>query len=766
MLISQFALTAFAASTILRRPQPRQGDVRLRPSSHEHEFSVNHWTAPTEDPSSEETHNWVLRDPDGRLQVTLSLSAGELSYEVFGDGQTVIGRSRLGLELSSSDLSKGLSFVWQSPIRDVSEEYSLVSGKELQVSARGSSQVFVFMNGGRRLLGFEMRCYTEGVAFRYFLPHSSWTPSSPPLRPMGKLWDGFGEGMEEEGGRDEEEEIVNELTHFNLSLASTAFLQERGAVGKVAPAYEALFKEVDLNFDEEQKSEHGYGWNFPSLFKTDKHWILISEAGCLGNYPGTHLAHNTARGCFLTAFPFFREARGLYDTTPRGAPPWATAWRTLTVCDNLEGIAKTQLVNHVSEPSRVKDTSWITPGIVSWGWVVDHDSGRNFESLKRFVDLADEMGWGMSLVDANWNRMQGGGDVEDLVKYASSKGRGKGVKIFLWYNSGGPHNDVMEEPRDKMHNRETRRSEFAKLQRMGVAGVKIDFFNSDKQELMHLYRGILEDAADFELLVNFHGATVPRGWSRTFPHLLTMEAVMGAESYTFFPHFPPNAASANSILPFTRNAVGPMDYTPGLFSDLRIFGLLPNAHQTTFAHEFALPVLFESGLQHLSDGPDCYSRLPDAAQQVLRQIPAVWDEMKVLGGYPGREVVIARRRGHRWFVAGVNGENTAKQMEVDLSPLLFGRGGGEDLDLETFIGDGDCREGFAILTREDEEGKALFSYSQDRWPCNAGKDTAAVSLARRSQRVAHRRAVFAEGGRLRFYLAPMGGFVAVLTPKD
>ena len=172
----------------------------------------------------------------------------------------------------------------------------------------------------------------------------------------------------------------------------------------------------------------------------------------------------------------------------------------------------------------------------------------------------------------------------------------------------------------------------------GVAGVKLDFMHSDSRQRMGWYRGVARAAAERRLLVNFHGSTVPRGMSRTWPNVLTMEGVIGAETYK---GEAPVTPVHNATLPFTRNAIGPMDYTPVTFSAQR--------RQTSAAHELALSVVFESGLQHFADSPEGYAAVPQGLRW-LRGVPVAWDETRLLSGYPGARATIARRRGRRWYV--------------------------------------------------------------------------------------------------------------------
>jgi hypothetical protein len=235
------------------------------------------------------------------------------------------------------------------------------------------------------------------------------------------------------------------------------------------------------------------------------------------------------------------------------------------------------------------------------------------------------------------------------------------VGILTWYNSGGPHNDVTEAPRNKLDDSVRRKQEFEKLRELGVKGIKVDFFQSDKQFMMELYKQILEDAAEFQIMVNFHGCAIPRGWSRTYPNLMTMESVRGGECYTFAGDYPAKAPELNTILPYTRNVVGSMDYTPVIFTNMKY------PHITTYGHEIALAVVFESGWLHFGDAVEGYRSLGVEEQNFLKEIPVTWDQVELLEGTPGKDAIIARRKGENWYVGGINGQNLQIQWTIDLS---------------------------------------------------------------------------------------------------
>ena len=261
------------------------------------------------------------------------------------------------------------------------------------------------------------------------------------------------------------------------------------------------------------------------------------------------------------------------------------------------------------------------------------------------------------LIDAEWDEMKDGKTIEDAVAYANSKG----VKPMIWYNSSVGWIDGAPTPKFRLNKPEDREKEFAWCEKIGVAGVKIDFFSGDCQRDMTYCIDLLESAAKHHLLVNFHGATVPRGWQRTYPNLMSTEGVYGAEWYNNVPTFTKQAASHNTTLPFTRNIIGPMDYTPCTFSDSQ------HPHITSDAHELALTVLYESALQHLADKPESYLVQPQQVQDFFGQLPTVWDETRYVSGYPGESVVLARRSGSTWYVAGINGTDNKKTLDVDLN---------------------------------------------------------------------------------------------------
>ena len=318
------------------------------------------------------------------------------------------------------------------------------------------------------------------------------------------------------------------------------------------------------------------------------------------------------------------------------------------------------LVTDVSESNKLKDSNWIHPGVVSWiYWAYNHGS-NDYTIIKKYVDMAVALKLPYVLIDAEWDTMKDGYTIEDAVNYAKSQG----IKPLIWYNSSVGWVDGAPTPKYRLNKPEDREKEFAWCERIGVAGVKIDFFSGDNLKNMDYCIDLMECAARHHLLVNFHGATVPRGWQRTYPNLLSTEGVYGAEWYNNVGTFTAKAASHNATLPFTRNVIGPMDYTPCAFSDSQ------HPHITTHAHELALTVLYESALQHLADRPESLLAQPKQVQDFFGQLPTVWDDTRLLAGYPADYVVMARRSGQTWYVAGINGTDEQKTITFSLRDIL------------------------------------------------------------------------------------------------
>jgi len=572
----------------------------------------------------------TFHSPDKKIAVSLHSEGTDKQvlwhlktfYNNGGKTTEAISEVALGLKRSDQDFSKGLTFLRKSNERVINERYRALHGKSSERSSSANEVVVAFENSAKAKMNVIIRAYNDGITFRYEFP--------------GK------------GGR---YVVEDELTSYTVPNETKRWMQ------KWNPANEGIY--TTMSDSTIQMRE----WCYPALFQAGDAscWYLLHEADLDRTYCGTKLSNTVEMDKYKLTFPDQGDGRGQGSSKPVITLPWKSPWRVL-IMGSLQDIVASTLVDDVSAPSLVKNTDWIKPGNVSWNYWSSNHGTKDYKIVTDFADLAAEMTWPYTLLDWEWDGMTNGGNVEDAAKYILSKG----VKPLIWYNSGGDHTWVPSTPKDRMLTHENRVAEFTKLRKMGFAGVKIDFFESEKQDMIKYYLDILDDAAKFEMLVYFHGCLVPRGWAKTYPHLMTYEGVRGAEWYNNGPEFTYSAPEHNTILPFTRNVVGAMDYTPVTFTNSQF------PHITSYGHELALSVLFESALQHMADRPEGYRQLPDFAKSFLKTVPAAWDETRLLSGFPGKDVVIARRKGKTWYIGGINGEIKEKKQTVALDFLKAG----------------------------------------------------------------------------------------------
>ena len=543
---------------------------------------------------------WRAVSPNGKISLELKEGKYAVSY---GKQQVLL------IDAPNADTPIG-------PSR-IKADYKMLIGKRLHCTNEANEY---------RMGNLVMRLYNDGLAFRYEykgLQHvKAPAEQTAYIIPEGiKRWmlqwsDGY-EGF--------------------YPMSTTANVKALGGFGGSTP--------------QNRLNNH---WGYPLLMEpADDVFALITEANIERRQSASSLFNEGER------FSVVPDKNDLQLTGD-----WHTPWRVVII-GRLADIVQSTLVTDVSEPSQLTDTSWIKPGVVSWVyWAYNHGS-NDYSIIKKYVDLAVALQLPYVLIDAEWDEMNKvasneGKNIEDAVAYAKSKG----IKPLIWYNSSIGWINGAPGPKFRLNKPEDREKEFAWCEKIGVAGVKIDFFSGDNQENMDYCIDLMESAARHHLLVNFHGAPIPRGWQRTYPNLLTTEGVYGAEWYNNVPTFTKKAASHNATLPFTRNVIGPMDYTPCAFSDSQ------HPHITSHAHELALTVLYESGLQHLADRPESFLAQPAEVQQFLSHLPNVWDDTRYVTGYPGESAVLARRSGNTWYVAGINGTDEEQAISIPLKGIV------------------------------------------------------------------------------------------------
>ena len=578
----------------------------------------------------------IVSSPDDRIKVHIQLEDQKPICSVQLDGIVFLEDSPLGLKTSIGDFSEGLSFAAQSSTA-IAKTYELKKAKVSHVEYQANELIVKFINTNQDTLAVQFRVSNADVAFAYKLTAKE---------------------------RNTKVKILEEATGFNLPDGATSFItpQALPMTGweQTKPSYEE-----EYTFDEAlgTESQYGVGYTFPALFKNEeKGWILISETNVDGNYPGSRLGESDKNGLFPLAFPQEGENNGLGDTFAAMAMPAQTPWRTITVGKTLKPIVETTASFDLVE-QRYAPSQEYQMGRATWSWIVWQDNSINYEDQIEYIDLAAALNFEYVLIDNWWDANIGREKMEELVAYANSKD----VDVVLWYNSNGFWNNAPQTPQDYMNTAYKRQQEMAWLQEIGVKGLKIDFFGGDKQMTMQLYEDILNDANDYGLAITFHGCTLPRGWEKMYPNYVTSEAVRASENLIFTQYALDKHAYYSTILPFTRNPVGAMDFAP-VFLNKRLSRDQRGGtvRKTTDAFELATAVLYFSPIQHFGLTPNNLDEQPEFVLDFLREVPTVWDETVYVGGGPGDYAAIARRKGDQWYLAVTNGEQKEKILELEL----------------------------------------------------------------------------------------------------
>lgn len=574
----------------------------------------------------------TISSPDKSIQVTCLLDGeGKPSYSVQYKNSVVLEPSQLGLVRPDGDFSKGLVKTSVTPPSIVKDHYRLVTGKRRLNFYMANRQIIQYKNASGDLLDLIWQVSNEGVAFRYYFPGTAAEPKK----------------------------VDTEYTSFHLPAAAKAWLQPMSVAKTgwehVNPCYEEYYeKGIAAGTPSPLKA----GWVYPALFQSAGHWLLITEAGMDGYYCGTRLDNDSANTNYHIAFPDAREVIPGKGLKPQATLPFYSPWRIITV-GSLATIIESSLGTDLAKPAATNQNfSFAKAGKSAWSWALLKDDSIVYDVQKRFIDYAADMHWQYSLIDVNWDTKIGFDSIQLLVNYAKQKK----VGVWLWYNSAGSWNTTPYHPRNKLLTHEDREKEFSRLEKMGVAGIKIDFFGGDGQSMMQYYIDILNDAVAHHFMVNFHGATLPRGWQRTWPNLLSAEAIKGFEYITFGQPAANEEPAHAAMLPFTRNAFDPMDFTP-----MCLYKIPRINRQTTSAFELALSVLFLSGAQHFAETPVGMAHMPGYVKEFLQNLPTGWDDVRFIDGFPGEFVVLARKSGNRWYIAGINSSTKERSLSLDLT---------------------------------------------------------------------------------------------------
>ena len=580
--------------------------------------------------------NKQITSPDGKLVVTVADMDGRPSYSVSYDNVLFLKPSPLGMIANIGDFSSGMSLEKNVSTNKIDETYELASIKKSKVHYVANEAVFSFTQQGKTIYDVIFRISNNDVAFKY------------KMYPQGETLSCV---------------VKQEVTGFVFPDGTTTFLcpqsKPMGGFARTSPSYETSYTADDVA----GKNGWGEGYTFPCLFRNgDNGWVLVSETGVNGGYCASRLLGHKG-GVYTIGFPQEGEANGNGTVSPGIALPGETPWRTITVGKTLAPIVETTVPFDVVKPLYSAKGEY-TYGRGSWSWIIGMDGSTNYKEQLRYIDFSAAMGYQSVLVDALWDKQIGRDKIEELAKY----GKDKGVALYLWYNSNGYWNDAPQTPRGIMDNAIARRKEMKWMQSIGIRGIKVDFFGGDKQMTMQLYEDILSDANEYGLLVIFHGCTLPRGWERMYPNFASSEAVLASENLHFSQGSCDHEAFNATLHPFIRNTVGSMDFGGSALNKYYNADNAPRGSRrvTSDVYALATAVLFQSPVQHFALAPNNLTDAPSWAIDFMKEVPTTWDEVRFIDGYPGKYVILARRHGDKWYIAGVNAQKETLKLKVNL----------------------------------------------------------------------------------------------------
>lgn len=584
----------------------------------------------------------TLASPDGKLKLQLYLEEGQPQYSVEYAGKSILERSPLGIITNEGDFSNNLTYR-DHQTSSVKKHYTQEKIKQSDIRYEANRLVVSFEEARQRGLDIVFQVSNNNVAFRYELPQ--WGDRRACV-------------------------VEKEATGFNFPDYTTTFLSPMmgamGAFARTSPSYESGY----TNDEPVGKPTYGnLGYVFPGLFRIgDDGWALISETGVTSQYCASHLSDGTREGLYHVAFPDMRQNNGFGSSGAQLSLPGVTPWRTITVGSSLKPIVETTIPFDLVEPL-YKPSREYRYGRGTWSWIVWQDQSMNWDDQVKYIDLAAEMGYEYILIDALWDTNIGYEKMEELIRYANSKD----VDVFLWYNSNGGFNDAPQGPRNKLSSSIARKEEMKWLKKVGVKGLKVDFFGGDKQETMRFYEDILSDANDYGLMIIFHGCTLPRGWERMYPNFVGSEAVLASEMLIFSQDVREKEAFYATLHPFIRNSVASMEFG-GVFMNKFLNRGNSRGQQrlTTDLFQIATGILFQNAVQMFALTPNNLTDAPATLINFMKEIPTTWDETLYIDGYPGKYSIIARRHGEQWYIAGVNALEEPLELELNL-PMVAGK---------------------------------------------------------------------------------------------
>ncbi|NOW97892.1 glycoside hydrolase family 97 protein [Mucilaginibacter sp. SG564] len=583
-------------------------------------------------PSFAQTFKLVSPDKKNIVEIN---NRNNLQYTVSSNGLTIIHPSSLGFEFKDEPAIGNSMTVTNHVEHSVNQNWIPVVKTKHSTVADSYNELelsLVEKSGPMRRMNIWFRAYDDGIAFRYQL---------------------F--GADKIGDR----QIIKELTSFSLPADAKTWVADYGSY---TSSQESEFQPKNLNHITEKTIA-----GLPLLIELDQHhYTAITEAN-IDNYPGFYIGALKTDTVSTDKIDLITKLSPLPGESENGikarfANNLLTPWRVVMLAGSPGKLIESELIQNLNPPCALKDASWIKPGMSAWDNWWSGEVKMDMSTIKKYIDLASAQHWPYMLIDWQWygpfNKPEADItkpapqlNMPEILAYAKAKK----VKCWLWlYSSDVNRNDNFEKA-------------FPIYEQWGIAGVKIDFMDRDDQQMINWYRRIIKTAAQYHLMVDFHGAFKPDGIMRTYPNMITREGVLGEEYSKFSTRI---TAGHNTTLPFTRMLAGPMDYTPGGFLNVKKEEFRkgsPTQVINSRCAELAKFVIYESPFTVYCDAPEHILGQPGA--DFLMSIPTVWDDTKVLGGYPGQYIIIAKRSGKDWYIGAMtNDTERTLQLKLDFLP--------------------------------------------------------------------------------------------------
>jgi len=593
--------------------------------------------------SAQKSKVFEIKSPDSKIALKLEVGA-KMLWSVQHEGQQMIAPSAIALYLEGGEVLGDLAKITSTKTDKIDQTFTAILYKKTTVSDQ-CNQLTVNCKGD---YGVVFRVYNDGVAYRFT------------TKKNGEII------------------IKNEEANFNFTADHKAFIpymwDYRGGE-KFNHSFEALYKEINIS-----KFATDSLAFLPLLVDVGNNKKVVILEADLEDYPGMYLNMNSTKKGFMgvyAQYPLEAKMGGYQNmneiptkradyiaktTGTRNFP-----WRAVVISAQDKDLLNNDMVQKLASPSRISDPSWIKPGLVAWDWWndwnishVDFKAGYNTATYKYYIDFAAAnklpyivMDWGWSSKTDLFEITEPGINLQEIIDY----GKAKDVGVVLWATWFASRNQA-----DKA---------FSHYSKMGVKGFKIDFIDRDDQLAVASLYEIAKIAAQYKLIVDYHGAFKPTGLHRTYPNVVGYEGVKGLENYKWAVEDQPRYCVS---IPFIRMMAGPMDYTPGAMrnankENYRSIGAMPMSMGTR-CNQLAMYVMYEAPFQMLSDNPNIYMKEQECTDFIAK-VPTTTEETVALDGKVGEYAAIARKKGETWFVGAMTNW-TPREMMIDFSFLGAG----------------------------------------------------------------------------------------------